>query len=96
MGLSNLSINIGGRYIIVLMLDAVAIISTKQTSISFSRKFSLNFQASCLHLVGAYQQELALSSRLLRRCHVCLCKDHACLLAQNPPPRQLNLASFAL
>ena len=64
--------------------------------IKFSRKFSLNFQASCLHLVGAYQQELALSSRLLRRCHVCLCKDHACLVVQNPPPRQLNLASFAL
>ena len=96
MGLSNLSINIGDRYIIVLMLDAMAIISAKQTSISFISKFSLNFQALCLHLAVAYQQELALSSRLLRRCHVCLCKDHACLLAQNPPPRQLNLASFAL
>lgn len=56
MGLSNLSINIGSRYIIVLMLDAVAIISTKQTSISFISKFSLNFQALQLHLAVAYQR----------------------------------------
>lgn len=55
MGLSNLFINIGDRYIIVLMLDAMAIISAKQTSISFISKFSLNFQALCLHLARAYQ-----------------------------------------